>query len=147
MTVEVSRLVRAERSRVWRVMSDLDRWADLLPTIDAIERVGEPGPISAGSRFRLDQPGLPVAEWEVTDWRPDSGFTWETRSTGVRAVATHRLRPEGTATRLELSIGWHGPVAPLMSLLFGRKARRYLTQEAATFAELSERHVDEGEPR
>jgi Polyketide cyclase / dehydrase and lipid transport len=138
MTVVVNRLVQAARSQVWRVISDLDRWAELLPTVDAIERIADPGPIAVGTRFRVDQPRLPVAEWEVTIWRPDAGFTWESRSPGVRAVGTHWLRSEGAGTRLKLGIRWDGPLAPVMSWLFREKARRYVELEAATIAELAE---------
>jgi hypothetical protein len=103
------------------------------------DRVGAPGPITVGSRFRLSQPGLATAEHEVTDWRPQHGFTWVARSGGVRTRASHELHASGAGTRLELAIEWSGPGAWLARAFFTRKTHRFLEQEAAAFADHAER--------
>ncbi len=138
MSIAVERHIHADRTSVWRTISDLDRWAEWLPTVKDVRRVDGPGPITAGSRFRLRQPGLMPATYEVTDWRPEAGFTWMARAAGVRTTAHHELYPEGPATRLRLSIDWAGPGAHLVRLLYGKRTRRFLEQEAATFARLAE---------
>ncbi|GIJ76841.1 Polyketide cyclase / dehydrase and lipid transport [Micromonospora phaseoli] len=120
-------------------MSALDRWAELLPTVNEVRRVDGPGPITVGSRFLVRQPGLAAATYQVTDWRPEAGFTWAARTAGVRTTATHVLHPEGDTTRLQLRIDWDGPGSRLVRVLFARRTRRLLEQEAATFASLAER--------
>ncbi|MEV4711253.1 SRPBCC family protein [Micromonospora sp. NPDC049374] len=137
MTIAVEQHVDAEVATVWRTVSDVDRWAELLPTIDEIRRIDDAGPVTVGSRFRIRQPGLTTATYEITDWRPGAGFTWVARMPGVRTRASHELHPEGSATRLRLSIDWDGPGAPLVELLYGRRTQRLLAQEATTFAELA----------
>lgn len=129
---------RASRAAVWAVMSELDRWDELIPTVSGIDRRSAPGPIGVGTRYRVRQPGLPAAEYTVTDWSPDAGFTWEARAGGVRTVADHRLRPHGEGTRIELGIEWSGPAAPLVKALLARKARAYMRRELAALKALAE---------
>ncbi|WP_341716357.1 SRPBCC family protein [Micromonospora sp. FIMYZ51] len=138
MAITVDRLIEADRAALWRVISDLDRWAEFLPTVDEIERLDGPGPITVGSSFRIRQPGLMAATYRITEWHPEADFTWVARSPGVRTTATHRLRPAGSAVSLQLGISWAGPGAALVRLLFGRRTRRFLDQEAAAFARLAE---------
>ncbi|CAL9567491.1 hypothetical protein SUDANB121_04788 [Nocardiopsis dassonvillei] len=136
-----TRRIDADRVSVWRVLSDLDRWAEMLPTIDGISRVGaDSGPITVGTRFRVRQPGpVPTAVYRVTEWRPEHGFTWEARGTGIRAVATHVLGDAGTGTELRLGITWTGPLARPVRALLSRTARAYLASESATLASIAER--------
>jgi hypothetical protein len=132
MAIELERSTRADRSAVWQVMSDLDRW-DELPTIDEISRVDGSGPISVGTRFRVRQPGLAAAVYQVTDWEPGTGFTWEARTPGVRTVGTHTLRDGGDGTLIRLGIRWSGPGAGLARVLFAGKTRTYISRELDAF--------------
>jgi carbon monoxide dehydrogenase subunit G len=133
------REIRATPAEVWTHMSALDRWAEMLPTVDSIERVRPPGPIGVGTRFLVRQPGLPAAEYEVVDWRPDAGFTWVAAGFGMRAEASHELKASGDGTRLALAIEWSGPTGWVAKVFFAGKARRYIAAEAAAFAALAER--------
>lgn len=134
----VERQINASAAAVWSHLGSLDRWAELLPTVDGIERVGEAGPIAVGSRFVVRQSGLATAVYEVTDWRPGHGFTWTAAASGVRTEASHELRPSGEGTRLVLAIEWTGPAAWLAKAFFSRKARAYMEREAEAFAALAE---------
>lgn len=137
--ITVERDVRATPAAVWSHLGELERWAEMVPTVDSVERVGAPGPVAVGSRFLVRQPGLAAAEYEVTDWRPGSGFTWVANAAGVRTEASHELSATAAGTRLSLAIEWTGPGAWLAKALFTRKARRYVELEAETFAGLAER--------
>lgn len=132
------RIIRAERDQVWRFLGDLESWDELLPTIDEIERLDGPGPITVGSRFRVEQPGLAAATYEITDWRPGRRFVWQADLRGVRTVATHDLYNNGPGSRLALGIEWHGPLAPLVRLAFRRKTQHFLDEEAAALARRAE---------
>ncbi|TCP45055.1 hypothetical protein EV191_11721 [Tamaricihabitans halophyticus] len=56
----------------------------------------------------------------------------------MRTTARHDVHEDGTGTRLVLELSWQGPLAPLIRLALGRKARHMVSQEAATFAQLAE---------
>ena len=83
---EVERNVEASRDRVWDLVSDVERWDRMLPTIRQVTRVGAAGPIGVGARFEVRQPGLPKAVYEITEWEPGSGFTWVSSSPAVRTI-------------------------------------------------------------
>ncbi|WP_156251692.1 SRPBCC family protein [Pseudactinotalea terrae] len=132
--ITVTRRIEATPPQLWQLVSDVERWPELVPTVDDVENVGCTGPTREGSRFRVRQPGLVPATYEVTDWRPGESFAWRASTPGLLTVATHELLPDGEGTLLRLSIGWHGPLAVAIRALIGKKARRYVDQEALAFA-------------
>lgn len=135
--ISIARNIPAAPPQVWESLGDLDRWAEMLPTINAITRLDDP-PTVPGSRFRVRQPGMPAATYVVTAWRPAVGFTWEVRSAGVTATATHELVAQGSDhTLLRLGLAWTGPMAWLHRWLFTGKARSFVASEADTFAALA----------
>jgi hypothetical protein len=129
----------ATPDRLWSLASDVERWGDRLPTVDSVRPLGS-GPTGVGSKFEVRQPGLPKAVWEVTYW-PEQGrsFTWVSASPGIRSRAVHSVQDDGDGSRLDLSLEWSGPLARVLELLIGRKARGMVETEAETFARLAER--------
>jgi hypothetical protein len=96
------------------------------------------GPTAVGERYEVRQPGLPKAVWEVTDWQAGHSFTWVSKSPGIRSTAVHTVIADGDGSRLDLSLDWSGPLAPLLRVLIGRKAQGMVDLEAETFARLAE---------
>jgi hypothetical protein len=127
----------ATPDRLWSLAGDVERWGDRLPTVDRVRALGS-GPTGVGSRFEVRQPGLPKAVWEVTDWQPGRSFTWVSTSPGIRSLAVHSVQRDGDGSRLDLSLEWSGPLARLLELLIGRRARGMVETEAETFARLAE---------
>jgi hypothetical protein len=135
----VVRSINADVDAVWNLLSDLERWDQMPPTMQKVTRVGAQGPVAVGDRFEVRQPGLPRAVYEITEWEPGTGFAWTSSSPGVRTTATHELlRSEQGRTRLTLGITWTGPLSGLVRMLVGTKARRMVEQEADTFVALAE---------
>lgn len=124
---------------LWRVCSDVVRWPDHLTTFAAIVPLDAEAPLGIGSRFRVSQPGLAPAIYEITQWRPGQSFTWVGRAPGVRTTATHVVTPVDAGSRIELGLDWQGPLAGVVRLLLGRRARRMIQAEATTFARLAEK--------
>jgi hypothetical protein len=121
--------VAAPPERVWKTMSDVERWGEWTPSITAVERLGAgSGP---GARFRVRQPKLLPAVWTVTWWEPGAGFAWESRSPGLRALGEHRLLAVDGATDVVLRVVFSGLLSPLVSRLAGPLTRRYMEMEAA----------------
>ena len=122
---------------MWSLVGDVERWDDLLPTVQQVTRLDGGGPVGVGARFEVRQPGLPKAVYEITEWEPRVGFTWVASAAGVRTTATHEIRSQDGQTLLVLGIAWTGPLAGLVRLLMATKARRMVEQEADTFAQLA----------
>ncbi len=127
----------ASPDRLWSLASDVERWGDRLPTVNSVRPLGT-GPTGVGSKFEVRQPGLPKAVWEVTDWPQGRSFTWVSTSPGVRSTAVHTVHDDGGGSTLDLSLEWSGPLARVLELLIGRKARGMVETEAETFARLAE---------
>ncbi len=135
---EVERQIKADPSRVWAFVSDVVHWGDLLPTMQQVERLDGAGPITVGSRFRVVQPGLPKATYEITHWDPERGFTWAARSPGIHTTASHWLTKTEEGTHLLLGLHWSGPLAGVTRRLLGGKVEGKIVQEADTFVELAQ---------
>jgi hypothetical protein len=73
----------------------------------------------------------------VTEWQQEArSFTWVSTSPGIRSTAVHAVRDEDGGSRLDLSLEWSGPLARVLELLVGRKARGMVEIEAETFTRL-----------
>lgn len=140
----VERLVDADADRVWSLVGDVEHWERMLPTMNKVARIGAGGPPGIGARFDVEPTGLPKAVYEITDWRPGSGFTWVSSAPGVRTTAGHELHAENGRTRLTLTVAWSGPLAGVARLLVGAKARRMVEREADAFVRLAESESGDG---
>lgn len=119
--------------RLWPVVSDVERWPDLLPTVDAVTPV-EPGRAPGpGAAYDVAQPRLPRARWTIDTWEPGERFTWTSSAPGVRTTGDHRLVPREGGTEVVLEILWSGPLAWPVRLLYGRLTAAYLRREADAF--------------
>jgi uncharacterized membrane protein len=129
--IEVTRTSSAPADRLWSVMSDVRRWPEWVPTVDAVTPVDPDRPDEVGASYTVEQPGLARAVWTFTAIDEGRSFTWESVRPGIRTVGTHVLRPapDGT-TAIELAITWTGLLAPLVRRALGGKTRDYITREA-----------------
>jgi hypothetical protein len=122
-------------------MSDVERWPAWTPTVNTVSLTPR-GPLSTGSEARISQPKFGTRTWRVTSVTPGSEFVWETRSAGVRMVATHRVEPraEGGA-RVTLEVDSTGWAIALFGWLMAGTGRRFVETEAAGLKRESERAV------
>jgi uncharacterized membrane protein len=129
--------IEASPDRVWAVLRDIERWPEWTPRVTSIQRLDR-GPLAVGSRARIRQPKLPPAEWQVTEWDEGRGFTWVTRSPGVRVTARHWVEANEAGSRATLALQFSGHLGPLVARLTRGLNRRYLALEARGLRERSE---------
>src|SRR6478735_10016617 len=129
--------ISAPTERVWRILIDVERWPDRVPTVDRVERLEE-GPLVVGARTRLAQPKLPESIWTVTELSAGSAFTWTSTSPGVRITASHVVEPTPEGSRLTLAIGLGGWMAPVGWLMTRSLTQRYVQTEAASIKAAAE---------
>ncbi len=129
--------IEAPLELVWAVTVDIERWPEWTPTVHRAKRLDD-GPLDLGSTARLKQPGLPEADWTVTELSRNLRFRWKSRVRGISMTATHELTARGKATLNRLSVEVTGLAGVLLWPLIGRSAKQSLERENAglkTFCE------------
>ncbi|WP_433326222.1 SRPBCC family protein [Spirillospora sp. CA-294931] len=138
MHFEVNLDVNASPKALWDALVDIESWPALTPSINRLERLDD-GPLAKGSRTRVYQPKLRPAIWTITEFTPSTSFVWEATAPGVKTVGGHYMTPNADDTAsLRLTLDQTGPLAPLIALLAGRRAKLYVTQEAHALKQQAE---------
>ena len=130
MILENTKIIHAAREVVWTITRDIENWPTWTPTVHEVTRLDD-GQFGLGSVAQLKQPGLPVAEWRVTEFRDGYGFTWETHVRGMHLSATHAIRDVESGVESTLRLGFQGVVAFILWPLIRSSARNSLELENA----------------
>lgn len=140
--------IAAPPARVYDVMVDVERWHEWTPSITRATLRSGP-PLTVGSLAIVRQPKLPVAMWSVTEIRPGTGFTWQSRAPGLRVLATHTVVPAPGGSRATLVVEVRGLFGPIWARLSRKITERYIGFEAAGLKARSEDpgYVHSGGPR
>jgi hypothetical protein len=102
---------------------------DWTPSVVEIKPLSSSG-LTVGARYRVVQPKLRPAVYEVTECVPNKAFTWVQKLPGGAMVADHRLSPRGDATEVELSFTSKGLLANIIGRMFSRVISDYVATEA-----------------
>jgi uncharacterized protein YndB with AHSA1/START domain len=119
----------ASPSTVWQILADVEHWPDWTPTVINITPVGEAG-LQVGARYRVTQPKLRPAIYEVTECVPNERFTWAQKLPGGALVADHRIAKRDGQTEIELSFVSEGLLANIAAGLYAKMIREYVATEA-----------------
>jgi uncharacterized membrane protein len=129
---QVSLLISAPPTAVWRRLSDVRAWPTWLPTVTAVQPLGCPA-LGIGAKFHLRQPKLRPAVWEVTELEEGRRFVWTTSVPGSAIRADHIVDAAGAhETELTLAIRISGVFGPLLGLLAAATVKDYLAIEASS---------------
>lgn len=129
--------IAAAPQQVWALVVDVERWPERIPTVTSVERL-DPGPLTVGSRTRLQQPKLPEAVWTVTELTDGCSFSWESRSPGLTITAAHVVQPHPGGSRLSLSISVSGPMSGIGWMMTRSLTKRYVSTEADSIKKAAE---------
>ncbi len=116
---------------VWRILTDVEHWRDWTPTVIEIKPLGGTR-LGRGARYRVLQPKLRPAIYEVTEYVPDQRFTWEQKLAGGALVADHRITSRDGATEVELSFTSQGLLANIVATLFSKMIAQCVATEATS---------------
>ena len=95
-----------------------------------VERL-QTGDLGIGSTARVTQPKLKAAVYTVTESEPGKSFVWEMKATGVKVRASHIVEDLGDGhARMVLSVEQTGALSGLISMLYGKLTRQYISMEA-----------------
>src|SRR3990172_11368027 len=115
MAIHVERTIQinAPPERVWAVMSDVERWPEWTESMKSVKHL-DSGDLGAGSKAKLRIRRSPNATvWTVTELTPNRSFTWEAKSGGVKGVAKHVIEPDGSGSKVTLTVDLSGIVATI----------------------------------
>jgi carbon monoxide dehydrogenase subunit G len=123
--VTVERAVAAPPSVVWGIVTDLDRSAGVVGSIDSVERLDGGSGFGVGTRWRetRTQFGRQATEiLEVTAVEAGRAYTVEADSRGTHYRSVIRVEPEGAGSRLSMSFEGEptGAIGKLMAATIGR---------------------------
>ena len=137
-TYRVTENIAAPAARVWASLRDVLSWPDWLPTVTSVTPLGVSN-LEIGARFRVQQPKLRPAIWEVVSVSEGEAFVWQAQSAGLGMRAGHVIEPTDPETcKLTLEFTFSGPLSPLAGLLAGPLTRRYVATEAASLKTVAE---------
>jgi uncharacterized membrane protein len=130
--------IDAPLDTVWATLIDLGRWPEWTESIQEVSWL-EGGALAKGSRVRIKQPSIPAQVWVVSEVQPGASFSWTSKALGVTTLGCHALTQaaDGHVT-VTLGIDQSGLLAPVMGLLAGARARRYVQMEADGLKKRSE---------
>jgi uncharacterized membrane protein len=122
--------IAAPAERVWKVMTDVERWPEWTASVKSI-RLLDKKPFGVGSRALVRQPRLLPAIWKVTRVEPNRSFTWETGMPGLfSAVGGHALEENANGCHITLSVTFTGVLGGVMAHLTKDLNGRYLALES-----------------
>lgn len=137
-TYTATDVVNARPETLWRFLSDVAHWPDYLDTVESVEPLDHPE-LALDRQYRVRQPGLKPAVWEVVSLDAPWQFTWRARSPGIVLLADHRIdRVADDQCRLHLGFGFGGLIGWPLALLFGSKTRHFFQSEIVAMKRLAE---------
>lgn len=119
----------AQPGSVWQILADVEHWRDWTPTVEEIKPVHANG-LRVGARYRVVQPKLRPAIYEVTECVPNQAFTWVQKLPRGGMIAGHRLSFRDGGTEVELSFTSEGLLAKIVGKMFSKLIRDYVATEA-----------------
>jgi len=124
-------IINANPAAIWQVLADVERWPTWTSTVLSVQplKTNRHG-LQVGSRYRLTQPKLRPAVYEVIECTPCQAFTWVQKSPGAAMIADHRLSPFSSGTEVELSFSTEGLLGALLGSMYAKTIADYVRTEA-----------------
>lgn len=122
-------IIQATPAAVWRVLADIERWPTWTPTVEHVQPLTADG-LRIGARYRITQPKLRPAVYEVTECSPHKAFTWVQKAAGAKMIADHRLIGDDASTEVELSFSTEGLMGAILGSMYAKRIAEYVKTEA-----------------
>lgn len=123
-------IIQATPAAIWQVLADVERWPRWTPTVLEVQPLTNHG-FHVGSRYRITQPKLRPAVYEVTECAPHQGFTWVQKSPGATMIADHRINAcDGDGAEVELTFTTEGLLGGLFGGMNEKRIIEFLRTEA-----------------
>jgi uncharacterized protein YndB with AHSA1/START domain len=123
-------IIHATPAAIWQVLADVERWPRWTPTVLDVQPLSNHG-LHVGSRYRIVQPKLRPAVYEVTECVPHQAFTWVQKTPGATMIADHRINAcDGDGAEVELTFSTEGLLGGLLGMKYAKLVSEYVRTEA-----------------
>lgn len=123
-------IIHANPAAIWQVLTDVERWPRWTPTVLDVQPLTNHG-FNVGSRYRITQPQLRPAVYEVTECVPHQAFTWVQKSPGATMIADHRINAcDGDGAEVELTFTTEGLLGSILGMKYAKLITEYVRTEA-----------------
>lgn len=123
-------IIQANPAAIWQVLTDVERWPRWTPTVLDVQPLTNHG-FHVGSRYRITQPKLRPAVYEVTECIPHQAFTWVQKAPGATMIADHRINAcDGDGAEVELTYTTEGLLGGILGNMYAKRILEYLRTEA-----------------
>jgi len=126
-------IINASPAAIWQVLADVERWPSWTPTVLDVQPIttnGHKCELKVGARYRITQPKLRPAVYEVTECAPHQAFTWIQKAPGATMIADHRLSAFSSGTEVELSFSTEGVLGAILGSVYSKRIAGYVRTEA-----------------
>lgn len=117
-------------SALWPVLAGIAAWPASDHNIERLDIAGPPGP---GVRFVLKPRGGPRLQMEVVEFVPPSRYADVCHLPLARMITVHELRPDGSGTRIVVSLRFDGPLSWFWARMVGRQHAAGLPAQTQRF--------------
>jgi carbon monoxide dehydrogenase subunit G len=129
MRVAETFVTSVQPATIWKVLADVEHWHEWTPTVLEITSLGNTG-FGVGARYRVVQPKLRPAVYEVTECIPCRRFTWVQRFPGGSMIADHCIAERDGIAEVGLSFSSSGLLGNIVGAVFSKVIRNYVRTEA-----------------
>lgn len=119
-------VIPVSTSLVWRVLADLPGWPQWSASVVAVAE--------EDSAYRVEQPPQPTSTWTITDWRPERGFSWQTRGVSTLHTVTYELSATDAGMEVAMDLVWSGSMAWMARAAYGPIAIRHAEDHLKSLA-------------
>jgi uncharacterized protein YndB with AHSA1/START domain len=121
---------------LWRAITDIRRWPEWDPGLQAIELRGE---LIPGCRYTLKPRGGPAVAMAIEAMEPPARFVDLAHLPLAKMRGSHEFLAERGGTRVRTTIEIWGPLAFLWDRIVARKIARDASAQAEAFVRFAER--------
>ena len=155
IAMKVERDVAAPAERVWELITDLDRAAEVVSAIKALERLDDGSEFGVGTRWTETRKMFgrsSTEEMKVTSIDAGRSYTVETDATGAHYTSVMAVEPKGEGSIISMSLEGEATnavwkIAAVFGKLFEGSTRKALLRDLDEIAAEAEKGHLQGKER
>ncbi len=139
-SIQKSIIINATHVDVFNILVDVIHWHTWTRSIISAEIMDNEA-LKIGSKVRLYQPRKRPVIWELTDLQDGRGFTWETRTFGLKVTSSYWVASAVDSAKVDMSVAISGWLSPILFGLTWAVAENFMEMEIQGLKRHVEMHI------